>query len=200
MNQKLFHAATLWTVCAFWAGTAGVSCAADKAETPVSPAKHGQNIEIQMEYLDGRYFKERDIDLYNLHLYRQYRKVHHVSLHYGLTVERAVGATTEQGIRRDSQAVGLGPSYMVRWEKDWSSKWSGSIDGTGSVLAYNHAHPAGGRAFGFLWRIGPRFTYHCNGADSISLAYLFHHSSNGFNSHNPGYNGVGFSLGVAHRF
>ena len=200
MNQKLFHAATLWTVCAFGAGTAGVSCAADKAETPVSPAKHGQNIEIQMEYLDGRYFKERDIDLYNLHLYRQYRKVHHVSLHYGLTVERAVGATTEQGIRRDSQAVGLGPSYMVRWEKDWSSKWSGSIDGTGSVLAYNHAHPAGGRAFGFLWRIGPRFTYHCNGADSISLAYLFHHSSNGFNSHNPGYNGVGFSLGFAHRF
>lgn len=200
MNKKLFRAAAFLTAGVLWAGAAGVSCAADKMQTPVSPAKQGEKIEIQMEYLDGRYFKERDIDLYDLHLYRQYCKVHHVSLHYGLTVERAVGATTEQGIRRDSQAVGLGPSYMIRWEKDWSSKWSGSIDGTGSILAYNHAHPAGGRAFGFLWRIGPRLTYHCNESDSVSLAYLFHHSSNGFNSHNPGYNGVGFSLGFAHRF
>ncbi len=154
MNKKLFRAAAFLTAGVLWAGAAGVSCAADKMQTPVSPAKQGEKIEIQMEYLDGRYFKERDIDLYDLHLYRQYCKVHHISLHYGLTVERAVGATTEQGIRRDSQAVGLGPSYMIRWEKDWSSKWSGSIDGTGSILAYNHAHPAGRRAFGFLWRIG----------------------------------------------
>lgn len=166
-----------------------------------SQVSHSQdNIEVQVEYLDARFFENRDVNLYNLHVYRQYKTLGALSLHYGLTLERAVGSTTEDDIYRDAEAVGFGPSYMMRWTRHVSGKLDASLDGTGSILAYNHAHPGNGRAYGFLWRIGPRLTYHYTDRDAVSLAYIFHHSSNGFKSHNPGYNGVGFSLGFTHNF
>ena len=155
---------------------------------------------MQLEYLEGRFFKKRDVDLYNVHVYRQYKELGALSLHYGLTFERTTGSTTEDDIWRDAEAVGFGPSYMMRWTKHISGKLDGSIDGSGSLLVYNHAHPGNGRAYGFLWRIGPRLTYHYTNRDALSLAYLFHHSSNGMSTHNPGYNGVGFSLGFTHWY
>jgi len=173
--------------------------AAGSAPAEQKPAK-SQAVEVQLEYLDGRWFAKRDIDLYNLHVYRQYKQVKDVSLHYGISVTRPLGKTTDDGIDRNSEAVGIGPSYMMRWEKKMSKKWSASIDGAGSILAYNHAHPARGRAFGFLWRMGPRITYHFTTDDSISAAYIIHHASNGFKTHNPGYNGAGLSLGYRHAF
>ena len=156
--------------------------------------------EIQAEYLEGRFFNERHIDDYNIHIYRKYRDVNDISVWYGGTLSCSVGYTTEDGIYRDSEAIGLGPSLMLRWERPLVGKLTGSIDGTGSLMFYNQAHPGDGRAYGFLWRIGPRMIYHATGKDAMSLAYLFHHSSNGMHHHNPGYNGVGFSLGVAHTF
>lgn len=177
---------------------------ATTAPTVVEPAakkaEKRKNIEVQLEYLEGRFFAKRDVDLYNVHVYRQYKELGALSLHYGLTFERATGSTTEDDIWRDAEAVGFGPSYMMRWTKHISGKLDGSIDGSGSLLAYNHAHPGNGRAYGFLWRIGPRLTYHYTDRDALSLAYLFHHSSNGMSTHNPGYNGVGFSLGFTHWY
>lgn len=177
---------------------------ATTAPTVVEPAakkaESRKNIEVQLEYLEGRFFKKRDVDLYNVHVYRQYKELGALSLHYGLTFERATGSTTEDDIWRDAEAIGFGPSYMMRWTKHISGKLDGSIDGSGSLLAYNHAHPGNGRAYGFLWRIGPRLTYHYTDRDALSLAYLFHHSSNGMSTHNPGYNGVGFSLGFTHWY
>ncbi|WP_255448701.1 acyloxyacyl hydrolase [Selenomonas ruminis] len=173
---------------------------AAEAESKEQQPDKERAVEVQLEYLEGRWFARRDIDLYNLHVYRQYKKVKDVSFHYGLSVTRPLGKTTDDDIARDSEAVGLGPSYMMRWEKNLSKKWSASIDGAGSILAYNHAHPANGRAFGFLWRIGPRVTYHFTASDSVSAAYLVHHASNGFKTHNPGYNGGGLSLGYRHAF
>ncbi|XOQ25453.1 MAG: Acyloxyacyl hydrolase [Mitsuokella multacida] len=174
---------------------------AKAAETGTAEVKHADgNIEVQLEYLDGRFFEKRNVDLYNVHVYKQYRQLGALSLHYGLTFERALGYTTEDDIYRDAEAVGFGPSYMLRWTKHVSGKLDASLDATGSVLAYNHAHPGNGRAFGFLWRIGPRLTYNYTDRDALSLAYLFHHSSNGFSTHNPGYNGVGFSLGFTHWY
>ena len=99
-------------------------------------------IDIQMDYFEGRFFKERNIDLYNLHVFWQNHTVHHLKTYYGLTVERAVGCTTKDGIYRDSEAVGLGPAVQLRWERPLGGKFTGSIDGTGSLLLYNHAHPA----------------------------------------------------------
>lgn len=156
--------------------------------------------EVQAEYLEGRFFKERHIDDYNLHIYQKNREVKNIGIWYGLTLSRPVGYTTEDHIYRDSEAVGLGPSMMLRWERPLAGKLHGSIDGTGSLLFYNQAHPGDGRAYGFLWRIGPRMIYHATGGDAVSLGYFFHHSSNGLKSHNPGYNGVGFSLGWTHAF
>ena len=170
------------------------------AEPAAKKAEPHKNIEVQLEYLEGRFFKKRDVDLYNVHVYRQYKELGALSLHYGLTFERATGRTTEDDIWRDAEAVGFGPSYMMRWTKHISGKLDGSIDGSGSLLVYNHAHPGNGRAYGFLWHIGPRLTYHYTDRDALSLAYLFHHSSNGMGSHNPGYNGVGFSLGFTHWY
>lgn len=159
-----------------------------------------KDVEVQLEYLDGRFFKKRNVDLYNVHVYRQYKELGALSLHYGLTFERATGYTTEDDIWRDAEAVGFGPSYMMRWTKHVSGKLDSSLDASGSLLAYNHAHPGNGRAYGFLWRIGPRLTYHYTDRDALSLAYIFHHSSNGMSTHNPGYNGVGFSLGFTHWY
>lgn len=174
---------------------------AKAAEAGTAEVKHADgNIEVQLEYLDGRFFKKRNVDLYNVHVYKQYKELGALSLHYGLTFERALGYTTEDDIWRDAEAVGFGPSYMLRWTKHVSGKLDASLDATGSVLAYNHAHPGNGRAFGFLWRIGPRLTYNYTDRDALSLAYIFHHSSNGFSTHNPGYNGVGFSLGFTHWY
>ncbi|MBP7250229.1 MAG: acyloxyacyl hydrolase, partial [Selenomonas sp.] len=45
-------------------------------------------IDIQMDYFEGRFFKERNIDLYNFHVFWQNRTVHHIKTYYGLTVER----------------------------------------------------------------------------------------------------------------
>lgn len=180
---------------------AGVSKQAlPQEKEQAAPQGEEHTIDIQLDYLEGRFFKKRSIDLYNLHVFWQNRTVHHLKTYYGLTVERAVGSTTKDGSYRDSEAVGLGPAVQLRWERPLGGKFTGSIDGTGSLLLYNHAHPADGRAYGFLWRIGPRLTYHYTSRDAVSLAYMFHHSSNGMKDHNPGYNGVGFSLGYMHRF
>ncbi|HBT79004.1 MAG TPA: lipid A 3-O-deacylase [Selenomonas sp.] len=158
--------------------------------------------EVQVEYLHGCTFKKRDIDLYNVHVFKPYRQVHALTMSYGLTLERALGkAWGYEGPQvRDSQAVGVGPAYMLRYTRAMNPRWDVSLEGTGSVLLYNQDHPGGGRRYGFLWRIGPRFTYHAGKRDSVSLGYLFHHSSNGMKHHNPGYNGAGVSLGYTHHY
>ncbi len=156
--------------------------------------------EIQMEYLEGRFYKARQIDRYNVHLFERIRNRGSVSLYRGLSVARMTGYNTEDGIWRDSEAWGIGPSLMIRWEKPMTGKLSGALEASGTLEVYHHAHPAGGRAFGFLWRVGPRLKYQFTEQEALSVGYIFHHSSNGFGSHNPGYNGIGFSLGYHRSF
>ena len=158
--------------------------------------------EIQMDYLEHR-GERRYIDLYNLHVFRQYKEMHGMSLHWGLTVSRAVGSWAEKDtpdVRLDSSAVGVGPAYMVRWTKPLGSKWEASFDATGGVLVYNDVHPAHTRNYGFMWRIGPRVTYKFNERNALSVAYLGHHVSNGQRTKNPGYNGIGLSIGYRYTY
>ena len=158
--------------------------------------------EIQMDYLKHR-GQRRYIDLYNLHVFRQYKEMHGMSLHWGLTVSRAVGSWAEKDtpdVRLDSSAVGVGPAYMVRWTKPLGSKWEASFDATGGVLVYNDVHPAHTRNYGFMWRIGPRVTYKFNERNALSVAYLGHHVSNGQRTKNPGYNGIGLSIGYRYAY
>ena len=126
-----------------------------------------------------------------------------MSLHWGLTVSRAVGSWAEKDtpdMRLDSSAVGAGPAYMVRWTKPLGSKWEASFDATGGVLVYNDVHPAHTRNYGFMWRIGPRVTYKFNERNALSVAYLGHHVSNGQRTKNPGYNGIGLSIGYRYAY
>ena len=158
--------------------------------------------EIQMDYLEHR-GERRYIDLYNLHVFRQYKEMHGMSLHWGLTVSRAVGSWAEKDtpdVCLDSSAVGVGPAYMVRWTKPLGSKWEASFDATGAVLVYNDVHPAHTRNYDFMWRIGPRVTYKFNEKSALSVAYLGHHVSNGQRTKNPGYNGIGFSIGYRYTY
>ena len=158
--------------------------------------------EIQMDYLEHR-GERRFIDLYNLHVFRQYKEMHGMTLHWGLSVSRAVGSWAEKdrpNVELGSSAVGAGPAYMVRWTHPLGKKWEASFDFTGAVLVYNRVHPAHTRNYGFMWRVGPRVTYKFNERNALSVAYLGHHVSNGQRTKNPGYNGVGVSVGYRYSY
>ncbi len=159
--------------------------------------------EIQFEYLEGRRFSQRNVTNYNVHFFEKVTDSGAMSYWRGLTFTRALGYTNPRkdgGVHHDSQGVGLGPAFMLRWNKNISGKLDGSLDFTGSLMFYNKAHPYDGRAYGFLWRLGPRLTWQATAEDSFSLGYSISHFSNGLRSHNPGYNTIGFSVGYTHNF
>lgn len=73
-----------------------------------------KNAEIQVEYLRHRIYTRRFIDNYNIHVFQKAHEHAGLTFHRGFTVTRAQGYTTEDNIRRDSDAVGLGPACMIR--------------------------------------------------------------------------------------
>ena len=184
------------------------TAAQETVKTPLQQMHMGTNeeknhrAEIQADYFQHR-GERRYINLYNLHVFRQYKEMHGMSLHWGLTVTRPVGSWAEKDapdVRLDSGAVGVGPSYMVRWTKPLGKKWEASLDLTGGLMVYNKVHPAHTRNYDFMWRIGPRLTYHLNDRNALSIAYLGHHVSNGQRTKNPGYNGIGVSIGYRYTY
>ena len=207
--MTLFKAKVTVLAAVFALGAAGTAAAAPAEADGHAMQMHmgdssaqDKKAEIQMDYLEHR-GERRYIDLYNLHVFRQYKEMHGMSLHWGLTVSRAVGSWAEKDtpdVRLDSSAVGAGPAYMVRWTKPLGSKWEASFDATGAVLVYNDVHPAHTRNYGFMWRIGPRVTYKFNERNALSVAYLGHHVSNGQRTKNPGYNGIGLSIGYRYSY
>ena len=158
------------------------------------------NVEIQAEYLMHRIYARRFIDNYNIHVFQKAHEHAGLTFHRGLTFTRPHGYTTEDDIRRNSNAVGLGPAGMIRWERPISGKLYGALEFSGSFLIYNKSFPAQGRPWGFMWRIGPRLTWKYTKDNSISLGYMFSHSSNGMRKKNPGHHAFGFSLGFNHSF
>ena len=159
--------------------------------------------EIQLEYLSGNSFNQRHVNNYNVHFFEKVTDNGVISYWRGLTFTRALGYTNPKkdgGVHHDSKGVGLGPAFMLRWDKKVSGKFHAGADVTGSLMFYNKAHPYDGRAYGFLWRLGPRLTWQATDEDSFSLGYSISHFSNGLRRHNPGYNTLGFSVGYAHNF
>lgn len=161
-----------------------------------------RNFEIQLDYLQGRLGSDRQVDNYNVHFMQKMHEHRALTFYRGLTFSRATGYTNRnlEGILRDSNAVGIGVAGMFRWKRHVSGKFYMNWDLSGSFLLYNRAHPAQGRAYGFLWRTGPSFTWNYRDDDSFTVGYYVSHVSNGMKSHNPGYNTMGFSLGVNHKF
>lgn len=211
--MKKMYAAALLTagaLCLTSAVSAAPSqtAAQETVKTPLQQMHMGTNeeknrrAEIQADYFQHR-GERRYINLYNLHVFRQYKEMHGMSLHWGLTVTRPVGSWAEKDaptVRLDSGAVGVGSSYMVRWTKPLGKKWEASLDLTGGLMVYNKVHPAHTRNYDFMWRIGPRLTYNFNDQNALSIAYLGHHVSNGQRTKNPGYNGVGVSIGYRYTY
>lgn len=159
--------------------------------------------EIQLEYLAGNLSNQRHVNNYNVHYFEKVTDNGVISYWRGLTFTRAVGYTNPKYhgyVHHDSNGVGLGAAFMLRWEKKISGKLRGGADFTGSLMLYNRAHPFDGRAYGFLWRIGPRLAWQFTDEDSISVNYSVSHFSNGLRRHNPGYNTHGFSIGYTHKF
>ena len=66
-----------------------------------------KNAEIQVEYLRHRIFAKRFIDNYNIHVFQKAHEHAGLTFHRGITVTRPHGYTTEDNIRRDSNAVGF---------------------------------------------------------------------------------------------
>ena len=211
--MKKMYAAALLTagaLCLTSAVSAAPSqtAAQETVKTPLQQMHMGtseeknRRAEIQADYFQHR-GERRYINLYNLHVFRQYKEMHGMSLHWGLTVTRPVGSWAEKDapdVRLDSGAVGVGPSYMVRWTKPLGKKWEASLDLTGGLMVYNKVHPAHTRNYDFMWRIGPRLTYHFNDQNAFSIAYLGHHVSNGQRTKTPGYNGIGVSIGYRYTY
>ena len=160
-----------------------------------------KNFEVQLEYFNGKIFNNRNVNNYNFHLFQQFKEHKALSLYRGLTITRATGYSKPSGKGwLDSEGVGVGPAFMARWKKHLTGKLYATWDFTGSLMFYNKAHPAEGRAYGFLWRTGPRILWQYKKTDSINLGYSISHFSNGLKTHNPGYNGLGFTLNFQHQF
>ena len=176
-----------------------ITCGVAHAEERI----FGDANEIQLEYLSGNSFNQRHVNNYNVHYFEKVTDNGVISYWRGLTFTRAIGYTNPKkdgGVHHDSQGVGLGAAFMLRWDKKVSGKFHAGADFTGSFMLYNKAHPYDGRAYGFLWRLGPRLTWQFCEEDSISVGYSISHFSNGLRKHNPGYNTLGFSIGYTHNF
>ena len=183
-------------ICMF----SGTTYAAE-TEMHIGEKKDGSEYELQFEYLSGSAFTERrDMRNYNVHVFKKSKDVKALSIYYGLTFTRATGYNIPRGIAYDSNGVGIGPAMLLRWEKKLSGKLYGSLDFSGSFMLYNKAHPYDGRAYGFLWRVGPRLTWKYDDTNSFSVGYNISHFSNAMRRHNPGYNTMGLSVGLSHQF
>lgn len=159
--------------------------------------------ELHLEYLAGNWAESRHVNNYNVHLYRKMHEHRALSFFQGLTFTRATGyiSPAKYGRRHlDSESFGVGVGGLLRWDSELSGKLHASLDFAGSIMLYPEAHPATGRAYGFLWRLGPRMSWKYSGDDAVSVAYYISHFSNGMHTHNPGYDMRGFSLGIDHKF
>ncbi|MBP2653579.1 MAG: Lipid 3-O-deacylase-related protein [Firmicutes bacterium] len=157
-------------------------------------------IEMDWDYLTHAYFKDRYIDTVSLHVLKNISKTKHRFIYRGFTITRPYGYIVENQQPEDSSAVGIGPVYMVRYEKNLTGKLSAAVDASSSFIVYDEAFPAGGRYYNFMWRIGPRFIYKIGESSSINFGYTFMHVSNGLKAHNPGYNAKGVSLNFETKF
>lgn len=158
------------------------------------------NFELDWDYLTHTHFKDRYIDTVSLHILENITKTNNRSIFRGITITRPYGYIYDNQHNKDSNAVGIGPIYMIRNEKNVSGKLYEALDMSGGFVVYDKAFPAEGRAFNFMWRIGPRFIYKMSETSSVNIGYMLMHVSDGCRSQNPSYNAHGFSLGFVTNF
>ena len=156
--------------------------------------------EIEIEYLHPMNFKDRHMDTYSLHILESVGNIHHTDVYRGFTVTRALGSITNDNEERNSDALGIGYTYLLRKKKNISKKLALAVDVSGGLVFYDQAFPATGRAYNFMWRVGPRVIYMPTTRTSFSLGWTYMHVSNGMQTHNPGYNSGGVTIGLGWDF
>ena len=144
---------------------------------------------------------ERYLDTTSLHILKQIAPTHHhKTLYRGITVTRPRGDIIWEYEEHNSSAVGIGPVYLLRYEKPQSGKLSQAFVLRGGFILYNKKFPYGGQYYNFMWRIGPQLIYKMNEHSSITVGYTLMHVSNGLRTHNPGYDSHGISWGFVAKF
>lgn len=155
--------------------------------------------EVDWDYLTP-FSSDRDIDTVSLHVLKKISEVKNWSIYRGITVTRPYGSIKLKQTH-DSSAVGAGPIYMMRNEKDLSGKLSIAFDMSGGFIVYDKIFPAGGRYYNFMWRAGPQFIYKISENSSVNIGYMLMHVSNGgIGGHNPSYNAHGVSASFVTNF
>lgn len=158
----------------------------------------GSGLELDWDYMHS-HVKERDLTTISLHIFEKISARNNRSVYRGITVTRAYGDIFFEEKTRDSPAVGIGPVYMIRNEKQLSKKLSAAFDISGGFIIYDRSFPAGGRWYNFMWRIGPQFIYKISDNSAVHVGYKLMHVSNGLQSHNPGDDTHGVSFGYVTR-
>jgi hypothetical protein len=154
--------------------------------------------DFQAEYLKHNK-SDKHVDNYNLHVYKHLWNNDYLSFYYGGTASIANGYM-DKDEKKDSDAFGIGPSIMGRLEFNPFGSFYTGLEVGGTMRFFTKAHPAGGRAYDFLWRVGPRFSYKLGNYSALGLTLLYAHASNGMNSHNPGYEMKGVNLDFEYKF
>lgn len=155
--------------------------------------------ELEWDYMTP-HGKDRNLDTLSLHVIKKFSETPNRSIYRGITITRPSGNINWENQNRNSSAVGVGPLYMLRYEKHQSGKLSAALDMSGGLIVYDKKFPTGGQYYNFIWRIGPRLIYKFNENTSLNVGYMLMHVSNGLRTHNPGYDSHGFSLGLTKSF
>ena len=157
--------------------------------------------ELESEYLTHVSMKDRYIDTVSLHLLEKVSQKGIKSLYRGITITRPHGnLINENHETKDSTAFGIGPIYMVRYEKKIGGKLSEALNLSGGAILYDRPFPAEGKHYNFMWRVQPKLIYKLNDNSSINLGWTFMHVSNGLRTHNPGYDARVISLGIIFNY
>nr|WP_284708358.1 acyloxyacyl hydrolase [Sporomusa sphaeroides] len=157
------------------------------------------NLELEWDQLTP-HGKNRNLNTVSLHILKKFPEAHNRSIYRGITITQPRGDINWENQNRNSSAVGVGPVYLLRYEKDQPGKLSAAFDMSGGFIIYNKKFPAGGQYYNFMWRIGPRFIYKITENSSVNLGYTLMHVSNGLRTHNPGYDAHGVSLSFVTKF
>jgi len=183
------------------------SCRAEEKANALPETQAKREFLVELEQL-WPVESHRRIQTTNLHFLFRTKSLDFGYLKFfaGLTASRARGTislrtgSSEAGTLRtetfESTATGAGPVLAAQVELARSGKVSASLDGSAGVLLYNRDFPAGASRYEFMLRIGPTLSYRLSDGQDLSLTLRGMHVSNGqgFNTHNPEYNGIGVGV------
>ncbi len=183
------------------------SCRAQESANVLPLKQAGREIMLELQEI-GPVESDRKIRTTNLDFLLRITRFDSPECKFygGLTVCRARGTITRRtgsvqaGTLRDetfdSAATGAGPVLTIRAEFARSGDVSASLDGSAGVLLYTRDFPAGASRYEFMFRLGPTLSYRLNDRQDLSVTLRGMHVSNGqgFNRHNPEYNGIGVGV------